>query len=34
MFELVEECAQEQLNEREKYYQEVFHAQDFGYSIR
>ena len=34
MFELVEECFPEQLNEREKYYQEVFHAQDYGYSIR
>ena len=34
MFELIEECLPEQLNEREKYYQEVFHAQDYGYSIK
>lgn len=34
MFELVEECQPNQLNEREKYYQEVFHAQDYGYSIK
>ncbi len=33
-FELIEECEPSQLNEREKYYQEVFHAQDFGYSIK
>lgn len=34
MFELIEECDPTQLNEREKYYQEVFHAQDYGYSIK
>lgn len=33
-FELIEECEPSQLNEREKYYQEVFHAQDYGYSIK
>ncbi len=34
MFELIEECPAESLNEREKYYQAVFHAQDYGYSIK
>ena len=33
-FELIEQCEPFQLNEREKYYQEVFHAQDYGYSIK
>ena len=33
-FELVEECARDQLDEREDYWQEFFHAKDFGYSIK
>lgn len=33
-FELLEECSPEKLNEREDYYQEVFHAKDYGYSIK
>lgn len=33
-FELLEECSPEELNEREDYYQEVFHAKDYGYSIK
>ena len=33
-FEIIEECARPQLNEREDYWQEVFHAKDFGYSIK
>lgn len=33
-FELLEECPANQLNEREDYWQEVYHARDFGYSIK
>lgn len=33
-FELIEECASAQLNEREKYWQEFFKAKEFGYSIK
>lgn len=33
-FELLEECHALQLNEREDYWQKVYHAIDFGYSIK
>ena len=33
-FELIEECAEPQLDEREDFWQEHFHAKDFGYSIK
>ena len=33
-FEIVEEVNRTQLNEREDYWQEYFHAKDFGYSIK
>lgn len=33
-FEIIEECSVTQLNEREKYYQQIFGSQEFGYSIR
>ena len=33
-FEIVEEVSRTQLNEREDYWQEYFHAKDFGYSIK
>lgn len=33
-FEIVEECERSKLNEREDYWQEFFHAKDFGYSIK
>lgn len=33
-FEIIEECSVAQLNEKEKYWQEFFHAQDYGYSVR
>lgn len=33
-FELLEECPILKLDEREQYWQEVFHAKDFGYSIK
>lgn len=33
-FELVEECDDSLLDEREDYWQEYFHAKDFGYSIK
>ena len=33
-FEIIEECLATQLNEREKYYQQIFGSQEFGYSIR
>lgn len=33
-FEIIEECDRTQLNEREDYWQEYFHAKDFGYSIK
>lgn len=34
IFEIIEECSVAQLNEREKYYQQIFGSQEFGYSIR
>ena len=33
-FEIIEECDRSKLNEREDYWQEYFHAKDFGYSIK
>lgn len=33
-FEVVEECDRPQLSEREQYWQGVYHAKDFGYSIK
>ena len=33
-FEILEECPYNMLNEREQYWQEVYHAKDFGYSIK
>ena len=33
-FEIVEECDKSKLNDREDYWQEFFHAKDFGYSIK
>lgn len=33
-FEIIEECDRELLNEREDYWQDYFHAKDFGYSIK
>ena len=33
-FEIIEECSRAQLNEREDYWQDFFHAKDFGYSIK
>lgn len=33
-FEVIEECSREQLDEREDYWQNYFHAKDFGYSIK
>ena len=33
-FEIIEECPRDQLNEREQYWQEVFKAKEFGYSIK
>ena len=33
-FEIVEECDRNMLNDREDYWQEYFHAKDFGYSIK
>ena len=33
-FEIVEEVSRDKLNEREDYWQEYFHAKDFGYSIK
>ena len=33
-FEIVEECERSLLNDREDYWQEYFHAKDFGYSIK
>ena len=31
-FELIEECPREKLNEREKYYIEFFHTDQYGYN--
>lgn len=33
-FEIVEECDRSLLNDREDYWQDYFHAKDFGYSIK
>lgn len=33
-FELLEECGREKLDSQEDYWQEFFHAKDFGYSIK
>jgi hypothetical protein len=33
-FELLEECAKDNLDAREDYWQDYFHAKDFGYSIK
>lgn len=33
-FEIIEECDRELLNDREDYWQDYFHAKDFGYSIK
>lgn len=33
-FEIIEECDRSKLNEREDYWQDFFHAKDFGYSIK
>lgn len=33
-FELLEECERDRLDEREDHWQEVYHAKDFGYSIK
>ena len=33
-FEIIEECERSKLNEREDYWQEYFHARDYGYSIK
>ena len=33
-FEVIEECDRDLLNSREDYWQEYFHAKDFGYSIK
>ena len=33
-FEIVEECSSAKLNEREDYWQDFYHAKDFGYSIK
>lgn len=33
-FELIEKCPKDKLDEREDYWQEFFHAKDFGYSIK
>ena len=33
-FEVIEECTRDKLDEREDYWQEFFHAKEFGYSIK
>lgn len=33
-FEIIEECDRDNLNDREDYWQDYFHAKDFGYSIK
>lgn len=33
-FELIEECAPEELNEKEQFWQNYFKAKEFGYSIK
>lgn len=33
-FEIIEECERSQLDQKEQYWQQFFHARDFGYSIK
>ena len=33
-FEVLEECDRERLDAQEDYWQDFFHAKDFGYSIK
>lgn len=33
-FEIIEDCPKEELDEKEKFYMDFFHAKDFGYSIK
>ena len=33
-FEIIEECSRGELDEREDFWQEYFHALDFGFSIK
>ena len=33
-FELLEECPKDKLDEREIFWQQFYHARDFGYSIK
>ena len=33
-FEIIEECDSSLLDEREDFWQDYFHARDFGYSIK
>ena len=33
-FEFIEECDKEKLDQKEQFWQEYFHAKDFGYSIK
>lgn len=33
-FDIIEECSRDKLNVREDYWQEFYHAKDFGYSIK
>ena len=34
MFEIIEDCPKEQLNQKEQEYQQIFGAKEFGYSIK
>jgi len=33
-FEIIEQCDSKLLNSREDYWQDFYHAKDFGYSIK
>jgi len=33
-FEVIEECPQEKLNQREDYWQDFYNAKEYGYSIK
>jgi len=33
-FEVIEECPQEKLNQREDYWQNFYNAKEYGYSIK
>lgn len=33
-FEVIEECERDYLDKQEDYWQEYFHAKDYGYSIK